>query len=108
MPANSMSKQNMAVTVYKDSEYYVTGDYDLNRFKVTQADGTVVDGSQNNVDMMVADNQSIVQEDLVAWVSCTTWHYPHSENVPMTSGIRHGFSLRPTNFYDENPSMDMP
>merc|ERR1711907_301487 len=108
MPANSMSKQNMAVTVHKDSEYHVTGDYDLNRFKVTLANGTVVDGSQNNVDKMVEDDQNIEQADLVAWVACTTWHYPNSENVPMTSGIRHGFSLEPMNFFDENPSMDMP
>lgn len=108
MPANSMSKQNMAVTVHKDEEYYVTGDYDLNRFKVLDADGNQIDGSQNNVDMMVADNQNIEQQDLVAWVACTTWHYPYSENVPMTSGIRHGFSIEPMNFYDENPAMDMP
>merc|ERR1712224_673326 len=70
--------------------------------------GHVVQGSQANVDMMVADNQNIVQQDLVAWVACTTWHYPNSENMPMTSGIRHGFSLEPMNFFDENPSMDMP
>lgn len=98
MPANSMSQQNMAVTVRKDSEYYVTGSYDLNR----------LDSSQNNVDMMCSDDEDIVQKDLVAWVACTTWHYLHTENVPMTSGIRHGFSLEPVNFFDENPSMDMP
>lgn len=108
MAANSLSRQNMAVTVHKDSEYHVTGDYDLNRFKVTLANGTMVDGSQNNVDKMVEDNQNIEQQDLVAWVACATLHFPDSENVPMTNGMRHGFSLVPMNFYDENPSMDMP
>lgn len=108
MPANSMSKQNMAVTIRKESEQFATGAYDLNRFKVHDADGNEIDGSQMNVDMMAADDENIVQQDLVAWVACTTWHYPSSENVPMTSGIRHGFSLEPMNFFDENPSMDMP
>jgi Cu2+-containing amine oxidase len=102
MPANSMSLQNMAVTVRKEDEVHVTGDYDLNRFTVGGQSG-----SQANVDMMSGD-ESIVQQDLVAWVACTTHHYPNSENVPMTSGIRHGFSLEPFNFFDENPSMDMP
>merc|ERR1712012_1517173 len=58
--------------------------------------------------MMTKDDENIVQRDLVAWVTCATHHYPNTENMPMTNGIRHGFTLEPMNFYDENPAMDMP
>merc|ERR1711907_31338 len=102
-----MSKQNLAVTANKDTEYFVTGNYDLNRFKVMDGNNEV-SGSTANVDMFSEDDEDIYQQDLVAWVSCTTMHMPYTENVPMTSGIRHGFSLHPINFFDENPSMDMP
>jgi len=103
MPANSASKQNMAVTKHKDSEYWATGNYDLNRFQVNGQPG-----SQMNTDQMAQDNEDIVQQDLVAWVALATMHYPTAENMPMTNAIRHGFSIQPWNFFDENPSMDMP
>merc|ERR1712146_878660 len=49
MPANSMTKQNLAVTLRKDTETWATGNYDLNRFKVTDENGQEVDGSQANI-----------------------------------------------------------
>jgi len=106
MPANSFSKQNLAVTVTKDTEYHLTGNYDLNRFYMDAALQT--HGSEMNVDMMVSDDENIVQKDLTVWLGLATMHYPTSENMPMTNGIRHGFSLHPHNFFDENPTMDMP
>jgi len=107
MPANSVSKQNLAVTLHKDDEYHATGDYDLNRVKVMK-EGVLVDGSQMNIDMMMSDNENLEQQDLVAWVACATMHYPTSENMPMTNAMRHGFSIHPWNFFNENPTMDMP
>merc|ERR1711972_316636 len=107
MPANSFSKQNLAVTVHKESENYVTGDFDLNRFQINTG-GVIASGSEMNVDQMVSDNQNIVQQDQVLWLGLATMHYPNSENMPMTTGVRHGFSIHPFNFFDENPTMDMP
>merc|ERR1712228_980602 len=80
-----------------------TGSYDMNRLMV---DGS--EGSQGNVEMYSNDDESIVQQDLVLWLGLATHHLPTSENMPMTSGIKHGFSIMPWNFHDEQPTMDMP
>eukprot|EP00463_Aulacantha_scolymantha_P002682 TRINITY_DN3412_c0_g1_i1.p1 TRINITY_DN3412_c0_g1~~TRINITY_DN3412_c0_g1_i1.p1 ORF type:complete len:269 (+),score=12.86 TRINITY_DN3412_c0_g1_i1:313-1119(+) len=97
MPAYSYSKQMLSVTKHSDLEQTLTGPYDLNR----------LDNPQGSFENFV-NNESIVQQDLVAWVSLTTLHLPTAEDVPITSAIVHGFTLQPWNFFDENPSMDMP
>eukprot|EP00927_Polykrikos_kofoidii_P084832 TRINITY_DN9053_c0_g1_i2.p1 TRINITY_DN9053_c0_g1~~TRINITY_DN9053_c0_g1_i2.p1 ORF type:complete len:948 (+),score=134.45 TRINITY_DN9053_c0_g1_i2:77-2920(+) len=97
MPAASFAKQMLAVTKYKESEESLSGFYDLNRLADPQV----------SLDSYI-NGESIVQQDLVAWVSLATLHYPTSENMPMTNRINHGIALEPWNFFDENPSMDMP
>ncbi|XP_078727416.1 diamine oxidase [copper-containing]-like [Lampetra fluviatilis] len=53
------------------------------------------------------DNENIVNEDLVAWVTVGFVHIPHSEDVPNTATACNGagFFFRPFNFYDEDPSV---
>jgi len=55
----------------------------------------------------VADNESIVNEDLVAWVTVGMMHLPHSEDIPNTTTAANSasFFLRPYNYFDEDPSM---
>eukprot|EP00541_Cyclophora_tenuis_P011894 CAMPEP_0116550624 /NCGR_PEP_ID=MMETSP0397-20121206/5527_1 /TAXON_ID=216820 /ORGANISM="Cyclophora tenuis, Strain ECT3854" /LENGTH=189 /DNA_ID=CAMNT_0004075469 /DNA_START=212 /DNA_END=781 /DNA_ORIENTATION=- len=97
LPAYNYAQQMLGVTVYKDEESTLTGPYDLNRLDDPQGD------FYNFV-----DGESIVQQDLVAWVTMTSLHLPTSENMPMTNAVMHGFTLAPHNFFDENPAMDMP
>ncbi|CAB9503798.1 sensitive amine oxidase [Seminavis robusta] len=97
MPAFSYAKQMLAVTQYKDNEQTCSGAYDMNRL----ADPL---GSFENF----VDGESIVQEDLVAWVSLAFLHLPISENMPMTNAVKTGFTIAPWNFFDENPAMDLP
>lgn len=54
-----------------------------------------------------ADNESIENEDLVAWVTVGVMHVPHSEDIPNTATAANSasFYLRPYNFFDEDPSM---
>ena len=54
-----------------------------------------------------ADNESIVNEDLVAWVTLGVMHIPHSEDIPNTATAANSasFFLRPYNYFDEDPSM---
>ena len=54
-----------------------------------------------------ADNESIVEEDLVAWVTVGMMHIPHSEDIPNTASPANSasFFLRPYNYFDEDPSM---
>ncbi|XP_077159638.1 diamine oxidase [copper-containing] [Paroedura picta] len=53
------------------------------------------------------DNESLEDQDLVAWVTVGFLHIPHSEDIPNTStpGNAVGFFLRPFNFFAEDPSV---
>ncbi|XP_038610276.1 retina-specific copper amine oxidase-like [Tachyglossus aculeatus] len=56
------------------------------------------------------DNETIMGEDLVAWVTAGFLHIPHAEDVPntVTVGNGVGFFLRPYNYFDEDPSASSP
>ncbi|XP_062977670.1 amiloride-sensitive amine oxidase [copper-containing] [Elgaria multicarinata webbii] len=53
------------------------------------------------------NDESLENQDLVAWVTVGFLHIPHAEDVPSTAtpGNVVGFYLRPFNFFDEDPSM---
>ncbi|CAF98843.1 unnamed protein product, partial [Tetraodon nigroviridis] len=55
----------------------------------------------------IRDNENIVNQDLVAWVTVGFLHVPHAEDIPNTAtpGNSVGFFLRPFNFFDEDPSV---
>ncbi|ELW54718.1 retina-specific copper amine oxidase [Tupaia chinensis] len=56
------------------------------------------------------NNETLLGEDLVAWVTASFLHIPHAEDVPntVTLGNRVGFLLQPYNFFDEDPSIFSP
>ena len=58
-------------------------------------------------EQFTADNESGVNEDLVAWVTVGVMHVPHSEDIPSTATPANSasFYLRPYNYFDEDPSM---
>merc|ERR1712046_140722 len=97
MPAASFVNNFVTVTQYKESEQGICGDYDMNRLDEYQI---------SHMDRL--NDESIAQEDLVAWVSLAAMHLPTSENWPMTNNLQHGLTISPYNFFDENPTMDMP
>ncbi|XP_054032843.1 membrane primary amine oxidase isoform X2 [Dryobates pubescens] len=53
------------------------------------------------------NNETITEEDLVAWITAGFLHIPHSEDIPntVTVGNSVGFLLRPYNYYDLDPSI---
>ncbi|OWK54798.1 Membrane primary amine oxidase [Lonchura striata] len=53
------------------------------------------------------NNETITNEDLVAWITAGFLHIPHSEDIPntVTVGNSVGFLLRPYNYYDMDPSI---
>lgn len=55
----------------------------------------------------IRNDEDIVNQDLVAWVTVGFLHVPHSEDIPNTAtpGNAVGFFLRPFNFFDEDPSV---
>ncbi|NWS78198.1 AOC3 oxidase, partial [Crotophaga sulcirostris] len=56
------------------------------------------------------NNETIINKDLVAWISVGFLHVPHAEDVPntVTVGTGVGFFLRPYNYFDKDPSVDSP
>lgn len=94
------AKYPLAVTQFKDTEEMSTSIYAQN-----DPWNPVVD-----FDRFLLNNESIVDEDLVAWVTMGRIHIPHTEDVPSssTTGNQYTFFLLPFNYFTECPSVGSP
>lgn len=54
-----------------------------------------------------ADHQSLVNRDLVLWVTLGHHHVTQAEDWPVMSMRKMRFELRPANFFDRNPALDL-
>ncbi|XP_013418264.1 amiloride-sensitive amine oxidase [copper-containing]-like [Lingula anatina] len=93
----SWARQQVAVLKQKDSE-------DTTASLFNQADP--YNPTRNFADFH-GDNESIVDQDLVAWVTVGIHHIPVAEDIPVTTtpGKELSIFLTPLNYYDEDPSM---
>ncbi|XP_061568309.1 retina-specific copper amine oxidase [Cololabis saira] len=98
--AMSWARYKVAITKHKDSEQTSSSLYSQNDIW-----SPVVDFSK-----YIEDNESIENEDLVAWVTAGFLHIPHAEDIPntVTVGNGGGVLLRPHNYFDEDPSIHSP
>ncbi|CAC5412330.1 AOC1 [Mytilus coruscus] len=96
-PAVCWSQYQLAVTKYKDSEPTSS-----NMF--ANCDNPVFTFKD-----FIDDNENIVDEDLVAWVTMGMYHIPHKEDIPVTHtpGMSRSFYLTPFNYFDESPGMSV-
>ncbi|XP_066483845.1 amine oxidase [copper-containing] 3-like [Tiliqua scincoides] len=97
--AISWGRYKLAVTKRKEEEPFSTSIYNQNdpwTPSVAFAD--------------FINNESIVNEDLVAWITTGFLHIPHAEDIPntVTLGNAVGFLLRPYNYFDDDPSIYSP
>lgn len=95
--ALSFTKYHCAITRYKSNEQEVTGYFDLNRLS----------SPAEYFDLML-NKECIKNHDLVAWIMVSFLHIPTSEDYPMTNRVMTGFWLKPFNFFDSTPSLDLP
>ena len=56
----------------------------------------------------VKNNRSVNGEDLVVWHTFGLTHFPRTEDWPVMPVDYTGFKLRPENFFDRNPTLDIP
>ncbi len=93
----SWSHYQLAVTKYKKTEDRSSSIYNQNDMS-----NPVVDFKK-----FIMDDENIVDEDLVSWITVGFMHLPHSEDIPNTStpGSFAGFFLRPFNYFSEDPSI---
>lgn len=91
------AKYQVAVTKYHDDEPRSSSLY------MSQDMFNPVVSFQNFLD----DDEDIVDQDLVTWITMGTHHIPHSEDIPVvnTPGVQLTFYLLPYNYFDEDPSL---
>eukprot|EP00210_Caulerpa_lentillifera_P002350 g2255.t1 len=95
--AASWTKYHLAVTQRKERELLSHGAiYDM-----TSPSDPII-----SLDNYIND-ESINQEDLVAWVMMGLLHIPRSEDVPLISNFASEFYIKPWNYYDGLVSMDI-
>ncbi|KAF7201094.1 retina-specific copper amine oxidase [Nothobranchius furzeri] len=96
--AMSWARYKVAITKHKDLEQTSSSLYNQNDIW-----SPAVDFSK-----FIEDNESIEDEDLVAWVTAGFLHIPHAEDIPntVTVGNGGGVLLRPHNYFDEDPSVN--
>jgi primary-amine oxidase len=84
------------VTPYAAGERYAGGQYML--------------GSRGDDGLPVwtAKDRPIRNQDLVVWVNVGMHHLTRAEDVPVMPTVWHSFRLRPFNFFDRNPALDLP
>ncbi|XP_061080900.1 retina-specific copper amine oxidase [Conger conger] len=96
----SWARYKVAITKHKDEEESSTSLHSQNGMLNPPVDfSTFID-----------DNENIMEQDLVAWVTTGFLHIPHAEDIPntVTVGNGGGVILRPHNYFDQDPSVDSP
>ena len=90
------SEHSLWVTPYAPNERYASGVY--------------VMGSKGDDGLTewVKKNRNLMNTDIVAWYTVGFHHVPRPEDWPQMPIMWHTFSLRPFQFLDKNPAMDLP
>jgi primary-amine oxidase len=83
------------VTRYEPEERYAGGQYML--------------GSRGDDGLAVwaARDRAIRNQDVVVWVNLGMHHLTRAEDLPVTPTMWQSFKLRPNNFLDRNPAIDL-
>jgi primary-amine oxidase len=84
------------VTPYRENERYAAGDYP------TQSK------PGQGLPAWTKPNRPIENTDIVLWYTMGFHHIPHAEDWPVMPTAWHEFELRPVNFFDHNPALDLP
>jgi primary-amine oxidase len=88
-------QHDLWVTPYVPSERYAGGEY---MFQSTGSDGLAV---------WTASDRPIRNQDIVVWVNIGMHHLTRAEDLPVMPTIWHSFKLRPHNFFNRNPAIDL-
>jgi primary-amine oxidase len=83
------------VTKYDPAQRYSAGDF------VNQHPGGA------GIPAFIAADQDIDGTDLVVWHTFGPTHFPRLEDWPVMPVVHCGFVLKPTGFYDRNPTLDV-
>lgn len=102
-PSSIMSKRaqfahhHVWVTKHKDQEYWAGGEFTNQSQK---EEGGVADAA--------ARQDSVEDTDVVVWNVFGLTHNPRVEDWPVMSMEKHELHIRPADFFDRNPALDVP
>lgn len=88
--------KSLWVTKYDDKEFFPAGDY------------TVQSSGGDGLPTWVEADRNIENEDIVVWHSFGVVHVPRPEDFPVMPCEVTGFTLKPENFFQGNPAIDLP
>jgi len=91
------TEHHIWVTKYADGELFPAG------FYTNQSRGTA-----GGLKEWVERRDSVENEDVVLWHTFALTHIPRVEDYPVMPVETHMISLKPANFFNENPAMDVP
>jgi primary-amine oxidase len=83
-------------TRYRPGEWHAAGPYPN---QSTGGDG---------LPRWIADNEPLVNQDVVVWYTLGITHIPRPEEWPIMPVAHVGFRLIPANFFTRNPALDVP
>ncbi|HJZ72426.1 MAG TPA: hypothetical protein VKE51_11855 [Vicinamibacterales bacterium] len=88
-------RHDMWVTPYEPDERYAGGEYML--------------GSRGDDGLAIwaARDRAVRNQDVVVWVNLGMHHLTRAEDLPVTPTMWQSFRLRPHNFFDRNPAIDL-
>ena len=95
---NPVIGKTLWVTKHHDDQFWPAGDYP------TQA----VDDLHNGMTAWIADDENLVDEDVVLWYNFGIHHITRVEDWPIMPADTISFWLKPFGFFDRNPSLDAP
>ena len=90
------SEHNLWVTPYDASERYASGVY------VMGSKG------EDSLPAWTKQGRGIMNTDIVAWYTVGFHHVPRPEDWPQMPVMWHTFALRPFQFFNKSPVMDLP
>jgi primary-amine oxidase len=88
--------KHLWVTRYDPADRYPAGDL------VNQHPGGA------GIPQFVAEDHDITDTDVVLWHTFGPTHFPRPEDWPVMPVDRCGFTLKPSGFFDRNPTLDVP
>ncbi len=89
-------KNNLWVTGFKADEIFAAG------LMVNQS------AAGNGLPSFIADDEDIVDRDIVAWPTIGFHHVPMAEDWPVMPAKVDEIILKPRNYFDHNPAINLP